>query len=205
MKIGQIPVPYHVVKYPNHKKNKKALMELIGSAEGHSVKDTYNVLTMTDLGMACNRTYMDKILHEEFSQLFKNFTTWWNLEQGLPDWSQLTYDFWYIQYEQGDYVKWHNHPLSTMSAVYYVDLPETKDVISFKSFDGEHVYRPEVKEGDVLFFPSTMPHSTICTSEKGKTSINFNLKAGFDDKYAQQVKNFQEDAEKKDDVTLETI
>ena len=205
MKIGNIPVPYHIMPYPKHKENKKALMELISSAEGQSIDDSFNKLTMTDLGISCNRTYMDKILHQDFGRLFNNFTSWYNKEQGLPDWINLNYDFWFIQYEQGDYVKWHNHPLSTMSAIYYVDIPEPKDVISFKSFDGEHVYRPEMEEGDIIFFPSMMPHSTICTSEKGKVSINFNLKAGFDDKYAQQIKNFQEESEKKDDVTLETI
>ena len=205
MKIGNIPVPYHIMPYPKHKENKKALMELINSAEGQSIDDSFNKLTMTDLGIACNRTYMDKILHQDFGRLFNNFTSWYNKEQGLPDWINLNYDFWFIQYEQGDYVKWHNHPLSTMSAIYYVDLPDPKDVISFKSFDGQHVYRPEMEEGDVIFFPSMMPHSTICTSDKGKVSINFNLKAGFDDKYAQQIKNFQEELEKKDDVTLETI
>jgi hypothetical protein len=204
LKVGQLPTAYHVIKYPKHEENKDMIMHMISNADGHSIDDDWNKISMSDLGINVNRTWFDKTIHEDFQNMFTNFITYWNKHQGVPDWINMIYDFWYCQYEKGDYVKWHNHPLSSMCAIYYLHLPEPKDVISFKTFDGEY-YIPKVEEGDVLFFPSNQVHSTICTSDKGKISVNFNLKAGFDDLYAQQTKKSLETLEQGEDETLETI
>lgn len=204
LKIGQIQTAYHIIKYPNHEKNKELIVEMIRNADGNSVSDDWSKIKMTDLGINVQRSYFDKTIHSEFQALFENFIAFWNKEQGIPDWINMIYDFWYMDYDCGDYVKWHNHPLSSMSAIYYLHLPRQEDVISFKNWDGEY-YIPKVEEGDILFFPSMQVHSALCTSEEGKISINFNLKAGFDDMYAQEVKSALEEAEKGEDITLETI
>jgi hypothetical protein len=204
MKVGTVPQEYFVIEYPNHEKNKQLVLDMVNSAEGQSQEDDWTKVSMTDLGINTNRLYFDRVIHEEFQALFENFHKWFSRENGVPDWQRVTYDFWYMQYEKGDYVKWHNHPLSTLSAVYFLDLKDNKDAVSFKTLDGSfHI--PNVKEGDILIFPSLMVHSTMCVSEEGKTSINFNLKAGFDDAFAQEVKDSLEVRDRGDDYDVETI
>jgi hypothetical protein len=204
LKIGQLPTAYHVIKYPNHEKNKDLILEMIKNADGHSVDDDWTKMKMTDLGINVQRTYFDKTIHDEFQNLFENFIEYWNKEQGCPNWINMIYDFWYCEYEKGDFVKWHTHPLSTMCAIYYLKLPDPQDVVSFKTWDGDY-YIPKIEEGDILFFPSMQVHSALCTTDEGKVSINFNLKAGFDDVYAQEVKQVLDEQEKGENITIESI
>lgn len=204
MKVGEIPQPYFVLPYENHEKRKADTIHLIKNAEGRSVDDAWTKVSMTDLGVNARRAYYDTDLEKDFNPMFEKFNEWMNDKIGAPHWQRTTHDLWYMEYEQGDWVKWHTHPLSTYSAVYFLHMPEPKDAISFRTFDKQH-YIPKVKEGDIIFFNSMIPHSTICTSELGKISINFNIKAGFDDKYAESVRTQLEIVDKGEDATVEVI
>lgn len=83
---------------------------------------------------------------------------------------------WFHQYENGDQFTWHFHPESNISFVYFVELPDPSFVTEFFLVETKKVYQPPLKTGDMLVFPSYMPHrSPKITSNDRKTIISGNL------------------------------
>lgn len=83
-------------------------------------------------------------------------------------------NIWIQQYYQNSAHNWHDHPNSTYSAIYYVELDEESPGTLFKINDD--LFSPSVSEGDVLIFPSHIFHcSPKNKSKKRKTVIAFNL------------------------------
>jgi hypothetical protein len=82
-------------------------------------------------------------------------------------------NYWFQQYEQGDYQAKHHHPNSTYSSVYYVELPTGVETTLFNK---EGNIKVPVKTGDLLVFPSHFNHmSPINKSDRRKTIISINL------------------------------
>jgi hypothetical protein len=93
---------------------------------------------------------------------------------GLTAWS--VHKYWFQTYKPNDYHKWHVHAGCMFSNVYYLSLPDGAAKTSF-SYLGEE-FQIEVQEGDILTFPSFLPH---CSKENKSTlpkhviSFNSNL------------------------------
>ena len=84
-------------------------------------------------------------------------------------------NFWFQQYSKGDFHGWHRHGFSSVSAVYFLELPDNKGT-EFKLPQSSEIYQPEVKEGDILIFPAFLVHrSPVNDTEKRKTIVAFNV------------------------------
>ena len=78
--------------------------------------------------------------------------------------------YWFQQYFQGSDFGWHQHN-SHWAMVYYIELPEMTEATEFLNF-GQF----DVKEGDILFFPTFLNHrSPEIKSDKRKTIVATNL------------------------------
>ena len=86
-------------------------------------------------------------------------------------------DFWFQQYAHLDTHAWHRHNRCFYSNVYYLELPGDGSKTIFKNpFNSEEIIYPDVKEGDILTFPSMVEHcSPPNTSTDRKTIISFNI------------------------------
>lgn len=186
MEVGIIPQEYFIIPYKNHKEKKEELLSMLEAADAQELKDEGQQLTWTDLGVETRREYFTRLLKEDFELLFENFINYYNNIRGVGQWRDMRFSFWFNQYQQGDYVKWHNHPTAFMCAVYYPELPDPGDVILIKGVDGK-IYKPNIVEGDVVFFPSNFVHSVTHNSSKRKTSINFNIVCHIDNVVAMQA------------------
>jgi hypothetical protein len=91
-------------------------------------------------------------------------------------------NFWFQQYEKGDFHKWHVHGDSVFSNVYYLELPEGAAQTTFR-FMGEE-FTVSVKEGQILTFPSFYEHCSKPNEGGRKTVIAFNtnFKESHDDR-----------------------
>ena len=76
-------------------------------------------------------------------------------------------EVWFQQYEKSSSHKWHVHPRCHFSNVYYVECPKNQG-IKFKNFD------MSVKVGDLISFPSFLPHMSPKIKAGRKTIISFN-------------------------------
>ena len=81
-------------------------------------------------------------------------------------------NFWFQQYERGDYHKWHNHAGCCFSSVFYVELGEASSSTTFR-WMGESFEIP-VKEGDIISFPSFLAHGSKPNKGTRKTIISYN-------------------------------
>jgi len=82
---------------------------------------------------------------------------------------------WFQQYYKNDRHDWHFHGYSNISCVYFVELSNYKESTQF--FYKNKLYQMKVKEGDILVFPSFIPHRSpiIKTENHRKTIISFNV------------------------------
>ena len=77
---------------------------------------------------------------------------------------------WFQQYIQGSDFGWHQHN-GHWAVVYYVELPEMTEATEFLNF-GQF----NVKEGDIIFFPTFLIHrSPVIKSKLQKTIIATNV------------------------------
>jgi hypothetical protein len=84
-------------------------------------------------------------------------------------------ELWFQQYHQADTHGWHVHG-SNFTGVYYLDLPTGSPITQLVNpWNQETIINPNVKEGDILIFPSYVIHRApkIMTDVK-KTIISFN-------------------------------
>jgi hypothetical protein len=99
-------------------------------------------------------------------------------------------DLWWVLYDNGDYAENHHHGLFGISGVYFLELSDTnttnfviqnpypianfrpenrQDDLAYRIFEAT-----DVKEGDILLFPSSMQHYVNPVKTR-KISIAFNL------------------------------
>ena len=79
--------------------------------------------------------------------------------------------YWFQQYLQASDFGWHEHG-GHFAVVFYLELPEMTEATEFLNY-GQF----DVKEGDVIFFPTFLIHrSPMIKSNKRKTIIATNLK-----------------------------
>ena len=82
---------------------------------------------------------------------------------------------WFQQYPKGSKFGWHTHTQSNFSCVYFVELPDERYSTEFLTLG-----RFPMEEGDVLFFPSFLPHrSPYIETDKRKTIISSNYDFNF--------------------------
>lgn len=78
--------------------------------------------------------------------------------------------YWFQQYLQGSDFGWHQHD-GHWAMIYYIELPETSESTEFLNF-GQF----NVKEGDIIFFPTFLVHrSPKIQSNLRKTIISSNI------------------------------
>jgi hypothetical protein len=78
---------------------------------------------------------------------------------------------WYHEYHEGDSFSWHTHQNSHMTGLYYLIGNDPTELITGES--------PEIEEGDVVFFPSFIPHRAPVAKEKRciiAWTLNFHFK-----------------------------
>jgi hypothetical protein len=91
-------------------------------------------------------------------------------------------NIWAVSYEKGDFHDVHNHGIDGMTGILYLDYDENEHppttYVGANNFMTGHTQlsSPAVKEGDLVFVPSSVLHYTRPNeSDKTKTSIAFDL------------------------------
>lgn len=146
-----------------------------------------NVLKRCDLNNKVNQeTYTDyhdreQRYEEEISDILGEEIDIFNHHFDL---SGTIKDAWFERSGKNNYHNIHNHGAKGYSSVCYIDYDEeehtaTQFISPFHDFyDGACLYyTPSVREGSLIFFPSTIVHYTLPNqSEKERTILSFNLK-----------------------------
>lgn len=84
-------------------------------------------------------------------------------------------DLWYQQYQKKDKHDWHIHG-QQMVGVYYTELPEDCPITELVSpYLHNTKIVPNIKEGDILIFPSSIVHRAPLVKSGRKTIISWNF------------------------------
>lgn len=162
-------VPFLISSVENHAEIKDKILDTISQMGVNPLTTPFENLTNTDWHLDPNifRPYYSlasPVMNKIAAEVTKHF----DYVEPLT-----IINYWFQQYEAGDYHNWHVHCRSLFSNVYYVDLPDGAAKTSFKMVNTE--FEIAVKEGDVLTFPSCFLHSSKPNTVGGKTVIAFNM------------------------------
>lgn len=165
-------IPFTHIKHKNHAALKDQLMEIINTAEGGEIRDNWNWVTHTDWNVDKNakRAYWDIFwndVKDDFDELLR-------LKFRHVDY-QLD-NYWFQQYQDGDWHHWHRHPETSWNCVYYLEKPDNSPDTVFWDAEKQKVVSGHVEEGDILMFPSQVVHCVPEVKGGQRTVIVWNFK-----------------------------
>ena len=185
MTVRKIPLitPIALSSVPNHKSIKSVLMDLINSCDARRIVDeNCNTLDIT----RCD--YDMEIPHEDFVENPRPWVDYLRphlvpviqeIHQELGFDTLKVHKIWFQQYETESIHGWHMHTDAQWTSVYYLDLPdESPRTEILNPFTQNDIQTLEIKEGDVVMFPSYVIHQA--PRNKGvdtKTIISWNSDA----------------------------
>jgi len=166
MKIKEFKAP--ILIFDNLPDKKEEILKAIDSMGSHSLIERGQQISNTDWHLQRDylRPYYDivqPIIEQCLSEANKK------MGSNIIDIG----NYWFQQYNTGDFHEWHNHGMSTFSSVYYVELPKSTST-TFRYMGDE--FQVDVKEGNYIIFPSYLRHcSKINKTKQRKTVIALNI------------------------------
>ena len=164
-------IPFLLYEVKNHLEIKNKILNTINEMGCYSYINKNQQISNSDwqLTRDFKRPYLEFVLN-----IFKDVVFYVNEKFEYTEEPVQVINYWFQQYNYGDYHTWHKHSDGILSCVYYVNLTDDNSKTSFKLFDKE--FEIEVKEGTVLIFPSFLNHCSKPNKSKNKkTVISFNL------------------------------
>lgn len=157
-----------IQKIKEHKQVKNDLLSLIEKMPQKNIQSNFENIEKTDWNLPNiqNRTYENLFLEtvKEYNENVKEFF------KAKEYWIK---NFWYQQYYNKDYHKWHVHSGSLLSNVYYIELKNNNSTV-FYNYLTKETYKFDIEEGDLITFPSMLPHKSDVNNEERKTIISYN-------------------------------
>ena len=156
--------------YLKHIKESKIIKNKLLNYMEDMPLNTYEEVSKTDWGLSSDYKrpyikYFINILKPYMEKIVKKLNT--------KNW--LMHNMWFQQYNKNSHHTWHTHPSVQFSSVYYLELPDTNVSTEFKDIVNNNIFKVDVKEGDLLVFPSSLLHrSPKNKSNKRKSVISFN-------------------------------
>jgi len=151
-------------KVENHFQIKEKLLEQIDLIPNNPFINQNQNIIHTDWNLPPQ-------MHREYSSLFLD-TVRGHIEKMTKSLDCLRFEigsYWFQQYLTSGFHTWHTHKGCHFTNIYFIECPKGSET-KFKNMD------VEIEEGDIVSFPSFIPHSSpqIKNSKERKTIISFN-------------------------------
>ena len=166
-----------IYKFPLHEDLKPVLLKSIDEySEGKPVQHDPGMpddsISRTDYYTSDEQGYLT-LLQNNLNDFYAELNDYYCLRESH------FLNGWYQQYTTGDTHGWHCHGPTTVTFVYYLELPNPKECTELIDYDNMVKYHPDVEEGDILVFPGMIPHrSPIINGDQRKTIISGNISFG---------------------------
>jgi hypothetical protein len=155
-----------------HHEIKHNLLNSFDNMEKQTDRNKFESITYTD--------YFNKTPHEHrpytfifinaLDDFFKNFKKYYCTNEFL------IINCWFQQYYKNDNHEWHIHSETNLSLVYYIELDNKDKSTEFYDSVKKEKFQLDVKEGDIVVFPSFIPHrSPKIVTDNRKTIISCNI------------------------------
>ena len=158
-----------IQKVKNHIDIKDKLLDLISNTPGEMYTSTsktdlnYNI-TFSDWSVKKDHDYKKYYLE----QIFPYFE---NMQQFINCCKSVIHNVWFHQYNKHDFHDWHIHGGCHFASVYYLELPNKKYATEFYDFENKKTIKYNMQEGDLIIFPSYIPHRAVKVLDEGRKTI----------------------------------
>ena len=172
---SKIDCPYVIGKFEKHEELKDLVLAAINEQkEFEHLIETEDSVDIT----RCDWTTSRWDYNRKWFQLLQPY--WHDHMTSVS--KELGYEFfklkeiWFQQYEQSSHHGWHVHG-SNWTNVYYLELPTDSPKTEYISpYTQTDIHTFDIKEGDILTFPSLVIHRAPINLSKGrKTIISWNM------------------------------
>ena len=166
MKVNKLNSFYFTKSIENHNFHKNIILKLIEKIP----KNKFENISHTDWTLPND-------YKREYLEYFKTIINSYILEirDYLNTEKYIFENCWFQQYYQNDDHSWHTHELTQFTNVYFVELPNKHYKTEIFDNTTNTLIDLDVKEGDVITFPSFYSHrSKPNISNERKTIIAFN-------------------------------
>jgi len=123
----------------------------------------YTTMTHSDYDIDYQGPYQKKI-KTTLHPYLKHFAKSWSFR------SFQIKNIWFASYSDGATFGWHSHEGCNMSGVYMLKLPEPSSATQFRY----NLFDENIYEGDLVVFPSMVPHRSPVINNGEKIIIGFN-------------------------------
>lgn len=171
--IPNFNIPFFISPLKEHNLIKETVLSMINKMNIPGYGNDPEEVDITKCDWALPANYPRNYLHVVTKPLINHL-----LEscKNIQCTNVLVHNFWFQQYEQNSIHNWHTHHDCQWTSVYYLEMndnsPKTEIMNPYNSDD---VFTLDVKEGDVLTFPSFIIHrAPRITNGIRKTIISFN-------------------------------
>lgn len=168
MKTFNLSIPVLVNHFNKHEEMKPFILSAIEAAEADNVAEETQRIYKTDFFKRTNQKAYLPFVVRMFNQHLVDLNNYFKYPKDLS-----VDEYWFQQYNVGDYHSKHLHLRSILSNVYYVELPDGAAKTNLILPDGEMTI--DVKEGDILTFPSFIMHESKPNQVGRKTVVAFNI------------------------------
>jgi hypothetical protein len=171
----RLDAPYYISSFKKHSELKDSVLEAINNQkEFDRLVETEDAVDITRCDWNTSRWDYSKQWFQIIQEDFVEHMTTVSKELGY-EFFRLK-EIWFQQYEQNSHHGWHVHG-SNWTNVYFLELPEDSPKTQFiNPYDQTTVAEFDIKEGDILTFPSFVIHRAppnLGTSRK--TIISWNM------------------------------
>lgn len=179
MKKYQLDCAYLISQFDHHLNLKNILLDQIEKSEYENPRHSLAEVNITKadwhISSNFNREWVKTIhplLAEKMLEMYKELGY-----DGLT-----IHEIWFQQYQRNSQHGWHTHS-SNFTNVYYLELPDSAPKTQIVNpYNQKDIIEIDVKEGDILVFPSFVIHrAPINTGTDKKTIISFNTNAVYSD------------------------
>ena len=187
-KLNLFEIPIFKVSLSDWDSKKKLIMDHYNSCSDEMTVEPGGLITNYFKGDRSMITFVYDLFRQEILDFMDMYISWSfgsDFEIYAGDKMSSIYGIncaWYQKQDPNSYHGIHVHGAHGFSAVCYVNMEEdhmgTEFVAPFNNFDTYMIRyaRPPVKEGDIVFFPSSIPHYTTPIKDLyNRIILSFNI------------------------------
>ena len=159
----------HTFRLPDHDELKSRLLEYMDASDHESIIEGPDRISKSDNYIPDtpeNKPYFGWFAQEVMEEICSYYAIQ----------AMRTSHVWYQQYYRGDQHAWHVHPQTSISSVYFIELPDSKFSTEFFDVETRRTLQYDIQEGDIITFAGHIPHrSPPLLSDERKTIIGANF------------------------------
>jgi len=168
MRVETINSYIFIQKVKEHKEIKNKLLSLLDEIKNDKIESDNEKIQKSDYNLSVD-------VERKYGSMFQDIVRPYNenIKKFYKAEKILINNYWFQQYGDNGYHNFHIHPFSLLSNVYYLELENNNSTV-FYDMQNKKEIKYNLEEGDLITFPSLLPHKSQINTNGRKTIISYN-------------------------------